>query len=157
MEYLHNDFTLEICPCAFPLSTDSIALSGFVRLPKQASVLDLGAGCGTLGLLLCAKDPGCTVTGIELDENLSPAVKLKVVQGLMKENDERAAAIYDTIGAYFGYAIEYYAEFYDIKHVIILGRVTSGKGGDTILSVCKEVLAEVFPEYAHFNITKNHA
>ena len=69
MEYLHNGFTLELCQGAFPLSTDSIALSGFVRLPKQATVLDLGAGCGTLGLLLCAKDQGCTVTGIEVDEN----------------------------------------------------------------------------------------
>ena len=69
MEYLHNGFTLELCKGAFPLSTDSIALSGFVRLPKQANVLDLGAGCGTLGLLLCAKDTGCTVTGIEVDEN----------------------------------------------------------------------------------------
>ena len=69
MEYLHNGFTLDICEGAFPLSTDSIALSGFARLPKQANVLDLGAGCGTLGLLLCAKDPGCKVTGIEVDKN----------------------------------------------------------------------------------------
>ena len=69
MEYLHNGYTLDICQGAFPLSTDSIALSGFVRLPRQASVLDLGAGCGTLGLLLCAKDSGCKVTGIEVDEN----------------------------------------------------------------------------------------
>lgn len=69
MEYLHNGFTLELCEGAFPLSTDSIALSGFARLPKRASVLDLGAGCGTLGLLLCANDTGCTVTGIEVDEN----------------------------------------------------------------------------------------
>ncbi len=66
MEYLHNGYTLDICPGAFPLSTDSIALSGFVRLPKNASVLDLGSGCGTLGLLLCAKDAGCTVTGVEI-------------------------------------------------------------------------------------------
>lgn len=66
METLHNGFTLQLCDGAFPLSTDSIALSGFVRLPKNASVLDLGSGCGTLGLLLCAKDPGCSVTGIEL-------------------------------------------------------------------------------------------
>ena len=69
MEYLHNGFTLDICRGAFPLSTDSIALSGFARLPKHARVLDLGAGCGTLGLLLCAKDSGCKVTGIEVDEN----------------------------------------------------------------------------------------
>ncbi len=69
MELLHNGFTLDLCEGAFPLSTDSIALSGFVRLPRQAKVLDLGAGCGTLGLLLCANDPNCSVTGIELDES----------------------------------------------------------------------------------------
>lgn len=67
MEILHNGFTLDIPQCCFPLSTDSIALSGFVRLSRQAKILDLGAGCGTLGLLLCAKDNSCSVTGIELD------------------------------------------------------------------------------------------
>ena len=69
MEQLHNGFTLELCPGAFPLSTDSIALSNFVKLPKNAKVLDLGSGCGTLGMLLCAKDSSCTVTGVELMEN----------------------------------------------------------------------------------------
>ena len=69
MEQLHNGFTLELCEGAFPLSTDSIVLSGFTKLPKQANVLDLGSGCGTLGLLLCAKDSCCKVTGIEVDEN----------------------------------------------------------------------------------------
>ncbi len=73
MEQLHNGFTLELCQGAFPLSTDSMALSGFVRLPKDAKVLDLGAGCGTLGLLLCANDPNCTVTGVEIDEKAHQA------------------------------------------------------------------------------------
>lgn len=68
METLHNGFTLMLCDGAFPLSTDSVALSGFARLPKNASVLDLGSGCGTLGLYLCADHPDCTVTGIELME-----------------------------------------------------------------------------------------
>ena len=68
MEQLHNGYTLELCEGAFPLSTDSIALSHFVRLPKTAKVLDLGSGCGTLGLLLCARDQSCCVTGIELQE-----------------------------------------------------------------------------------------
>lgn len=66
MEYLHNGYTLEIPPGAFPLSTDSMALAGFVKLKKGAKVLDLGSGCGTLGLLLCADHPDCFVTGIEL-------------------------------------------------------------------------------------------
>lgn len=84
--------------------------------------------------------------GIELDESLSPAEKLKVVQKLMAEGDERAAKIYDTIGVYFGYAIAYYAMFYDIKHVIIMGRVTSGEGGTILLSRANEVLEKEFPE-----------
>ncbi len=73
MEQLHGGLTLQLCPGAFPLSTDSMVLSGFVRLGKQAKVLDLGSGCGTLGLLLCADHPDCTVTGVELDENAHAA------------------------------------------------------------------------------------
>ena len=68
MEQLHNGYTLELCEGAFPLSTDSVALAHFARLPKNATVLDLGSGCGTLGMLLCAEDTSCRVTGIELDE-----------------------------------------------------------------------------------------
>lgn len=67
MEYLSNGFTLNIPEGVFPLSTDSILLSDFVRLPKNARILDLGSGCGTLGTLLCARDSSCQVTGIELD------------------------------------------------------------------------------------------
>ncbi|MBO7157381.1 MAG: ROK family protein, partial [Clostridia bacterium] len=86
--------------------------------------------------------------GIELDPNMTPAEKLKVVQGLMAEGDERAAKIYDTIGCYFGYAIGYYAEFYEMKHVLIMGRVTSGKGGEILLARAQEVLDTEFPELA---------
>ena len=67
MEYLPNGFTLEIPDGAFPLSTDSMALAHFVKLNRSARVLDLGSGCGTLGLLLCASHPDCHVTGIEMD------------------------------------------------------------------------------------------
>ena len=86
--------------------------------------------------------------GIELDESLSPAEKLKVVQELMEKGDQNAADIYETIGVYFGYAIAYYCEFYDIKHVLIMGRVTSGQGGQIILSKAQEVLDKEFPELA---------
>lgn len=67
MEILQNGYQLDIPTGSFPLSTDSMLLGDFVRLPKNATVCDLGAGCGTLGLLLCAKDPSCTVTGVEID------------------------------------------------------------------------------------------
>lgn len=66
MEQLPNGLTLELSDGSFPLSTDSMVLAHFARLPKNASVLDLGSGCGTLGLLLCAKDSTCRVTGVEL-------------------------------------------------------------------------------------------
>ena len=68
MEQLHNGFVLEAGGDGFPLSTDSMVLAHFARLPKNARILDLGSGCGTLGLLLCAKDSGCHVTGLEIDE-----------------------------------------------------------------------------------------
>ncbi len=105
-------------------------------------------GCGVKYFSQDAVIKLAPAAGIELDEKLSPAEKLKVVQGLMKDGDERAAAIYDTIGAYFGYAIAYYAEFYDMKHVLIMGRVTSGEGGVILLERAKEVLDSEFPELA---------
>ena len=67
MEYLHNGFTLELSSVAFPLSTDSIALAHFAAGSRCKRFLDLGSGCGTLGLLLCARRTDCFVTGIELD------------------------------------------------------------------------------------------
>ncbi len=66
MEFLWNGDTLELTG-GFPLSTDSMVLADFVKVPRNAAVLDLGAGCGTLGLLLCARWESCTVTGVELD------------------------------------------------------------------------------------------
>ena len=103
-------------------------------------------GCGVKYFSQDAVIKLAPAAGIELDEALSPAEKLKVVQGLMEKGDERAAKIYDTIGVYFGYTIAYYALFYDIKHVLIMGRVTSGEGGVILLDRAKEVLAKEFPE-----------
>src|ERR1051325_11095143 len=76
------------------------------------------------------------------------AEKLKEVQKLMDRGDERAQKIYQTIGTYLGYALVHYADFYDIRHTLILGRVTSGPGGDLILNGAKEVLRVEFPELA---------
>ena len=74
--------------------------------------------------------------------------RLEAVQALMAEGDERAAKIYRTIGTCFGYAIAHYADFYDIKNLLILGRVSSGKGGEIIIEEAKKVLAAEFPELA---------
>jgi predicted NBD/HSP70 family sugar kinase len=105
-------------------------------------------GCGVKYFSQDAVIKLAPAAGIELEESLSPAEKLKVVQGLMAEGDERAKAIYETIGAYFGYTIAYYCEFYDIKQVLIMGRVTSGEGGVILLDVAKKTLEAEFPHLA---------
>ena len=85
--------------------------------------------------------------GYVFEEGLTPAEKLKVVQKMMAEENPLAQEIYETIGTYLGYTLPYYAEFYDIKYLLLLGRVTSGKGGDIIIEKANEVLKEVFPEF----------
>ncbi len=77
---------------------------------------------------------------IEVDAKLGLPEKLKHVQALMANGDARARKIYETIGTYLGYAVAHYADFYNLKHVLILGRVTSGAGGDLIIAGAKEVL-----------------
>ena len=90
MEFLPNGFTLSLCDGAFPLSTDSMVLAHFARLPKNARVLDLGSGCGTLGLLLCSKDPNCHVIGVELEEK----AHLEALENIRRNNlDTRMESI----------------------------------------------------------------
>ena len=84
--------------------------------------------------------------GIELPEEASPAEKLKVVQKLMAEGSPKAKEIYENIGTYLGYTIAYYSEFYDIKYLLLLGRVTSGDGGLILIDKANEVLNAEFPE-----------
>ena len=84
--------------------------------------------------------------GIKFDGALGPAEKLKFVQGMLDEGDARAKAIFQTIGDYVGYGIAHYANFYELRHVLILGRVTSGEGGNIILEHARDVLEKEFPE-----------
>ncbi|MBO5079157.1 MAG: ROK family protein [Oscillospiraceae bacterium] len=86
--------------------------------------------------------------GIELDDSLTPAEKLKVVQGLMEQDDPRAQAVFRDIGIYLAYTVVQYCHFYDIHYLMLLGRVMSGKGGDLILSTCNDVLRDEFPQIA---------
>jgi predicted NBD/HSP70 family sugar kinase len=86
--------------------------------------------------------------GIEVDPKLPLPEKLKQVQQLMQQGDCRALKIYQTIGTYLGYGIAHLAEFYDLENVLILGRVTSGPGGDVIIAGAKEVLKAEFPALA---------
>ncbi len=86
--------------------------------------------------------------GITLDESLSPAEKLKVVQKEMETGSESARDIYRSIGVYLGHALAYYAMYYSIAHVLLLGRVMSGEGGDLVIAEARRVLDEEYPECA---------
>ena len=86
--------------------------------------------------------------GIDTPPDMPLPERLKVVQRLMLEGDYRAKKIYETIGTYLGYGVAHFAAFYDIRHVLVLGRVTSGPGGDDIISGARAVLDLEFPDLA---------
>jgi predicted NBD/HSP70 family sugar kinase len=73
-------------------------------------------------------------------------LKLVEVQKLAASGDDRALRIYESIGVFFGYAIAHYADFYEIRNLLALGRVMSGEGGNLILATARRVLQEEFPE-----------
>jgi predicted NBD/HSP70 family sugar kinase len=85
---------------------------------------------------------------ISLPRAMGLPERLKEVQKLMSSGDARAVKIYETIGVYFGYAIAHYADFYDFRHLLILGRVTTGAGGEVMLGRAREVLRTEFSELA---------
>jgi predicted NBD/HSP70 family sugar kinase len=105
-------------------------------------------GCGVQyfsqqGVARLAGKAGFTFTpGMPLPEQLI------AVQQAMKEGDARARQVYESIGACFGYAIAHYAEFYEIRNLLVLGRVTSGEGGEIILAQAQQALLRDFPALA---------
>jgi len=105
-------------------------------------------GCGAQYFSQQAVGRLLPASGIEYDKDLKLPEQLKIVQKLMEEGDERAHKIYDAIGIYLGYSLAHYAEFYDFEYVLLLGRVTSGPGGELIIERSKEVMAAEFPELA---------
>jgi len=103
-------------------------------------------GCGSQYLSQVAVVRLAQKVGITFSEETTLAEKLKFVQKLLDNGDERANKVFKTIGDYLGYSIAHYADFYPVKHVLILGRVTSGKGGHIILEEALHVLKEEFSE-----------
>ncbi|MCK4564598.1 MAG: ROK family protein [Verrucomicrobia bacterium] len=105
-------------------------------------------GCGVQYFSQQAVARLVPASGIELPADMPFPEQLIEVQKLMAEGDERAARIYSTIGTYLGYSLAHYADFYKIRKMLLLGRVTSGQGGSIIIEKAQEVLDTLFPELA---------
>ena len=103
-------------------------------------------GCGVQYFSQQAVARLVPASGLEIDQSLPFPEQLIKVQEFMEQGDERAAAIYRSIGVYLGYAVPHFARFYTIRHLLLLGRVLSGAGGDLILKQAEEVLAGEFPD-----------
>jgi predicted NBD/HSP70 family sugar kinase len=88
------------------------------------------------------------LAGLDFPAEVALPERLVEVQHLMHQGDARAEAIYRTIGVCFGYAIAQWAEFYPIRNLLVLGRVTSGAGGDLLLAESARVLRAEFPALA---------
>ena len=99
------------------------------------------------------------VAGIDAPAGMPLPERLKQVQALRADGDDRSRKIYETIGTYMGYGVAHFASFYDLRHVLVLGRVTSGPGGDDIVLGARRVLDVEFPELARriaFHVPDEH-
>jgi len=105
-------------------------------------------GVGALYFSQQAVNKLLPAAGIQLPASMGLPERLKEVQALIAKGDERAAKIYETIGIYLGYTLAHYADYYDFNDVLILGRVTTGRGGDIVLERARTVLKTEFPELA---------
>ncbi|MFU8848050.1 MAG: ROK family protein [Opitutales bacterium] len=86
--------------------------------------------------------------GIAVDPEASMPVILEQVQALADQGDERALKVFQSIGVYLAHALALFSEHYAIQHVLLLGRVMSGAGGECLLGQAKEVLALEFTDLA---------
>ena len=107
---------------------------------------DRGVGCKYFSQDAVAKL--APAAGIALSERLTPAEKLKEVQKLAEQGLPYALEIFKSIGVYLGHTLSLYARLYDIRNLIVLGRVASGVGGELIVSECQRVLKEEYPALA---------
>ena len=105
-------------------------------------------GCGVQYFSQVGANRVAIAGGMEFPPGLGLPERLVVLQEKMKAGDPLARQVYETIGAYVGYAVAHYADFYELKHILVLGRVTTGEGGEILAGVARKVLAAEFPELA---------
>jgi predicted NBD/HSP70 family sugar kinase len=107
-----------------------------------------GDCCGVQYFSQQATNRVATAAGMKFPREMGLPEKLIVLQEKINAGDPLARKVYETIGTYVGYGLAHYADFYELKHVLILGRVTTGPGGEIILSEAQDVLRKEFPELA---------
>jgi predicted NBD/HSP70 family sugar kinase len=112
--------------------------------PRDEWSGDLGVGAQYFSQQAVARL--APLAGLEFPDEMPLPERLVEVQHLMKKNDPRAEKIYRTIGTYFGYAVAHFCEFYEVRHILLLGRVMSGHGGELIVEEGRRVLGQVFPD-----------
>ena len=105
-------------------------------------------GCGAQYFSQQGSNRIASSAGMQFQPDMPLPERLVVLQNKMAAGDPLAKQVYETIGTELGYAVAHYADFYELKHVLILGRVTTGPGGEIILKRSLEVLRAEFPELA---------
>lgn len=103
-------------------------------------------GCGVQYLTQVGAIRVAESAGMSFKAGLGLPERLVALQERMSTDDPLARQVYETLGVYLGYAVAHYADFYDLRHILVLGRVTTGPGGDVIVAKAKEVLEVEFPE-----------
>jgi predicted NBD/HSP70 family sugar kinase len=86
--------------------------------------------------------------GLNLPEEMKLPERLKEIQSLTEKGQPAACQIFRDLGTYLGYTAQLYSLFYDYHHLLILGRVTSGRGGELIKEQAETVLTTDFPQLA---------
>lgn len=107
---------------------------------------DIGVGCKYFSQDAVSKL--APAAGITLSESKTPAEKLREIQKLADQDNPDALAIFDSIGVYLAHTLYLYEMFYDIRYLLVLGRVASGIGGERIVAECRRVLCDEYPDLA---------
>lgn len=119
--------------------------------PRDEWSSDLGVGANYLSQQAVGRL--APLAGFEFPAGTPLPEQLKLVQKAMAEQDPRAEKIYRAIGSYLGYAVGHYADFYELEHLLLLGRVSSGQGGSIIIEEAQAVLRDDFPNrHVEFHI-----
>ena len=112
------------------------------------SAIDPWSGDRGCGASYLSQDAAIRLAGMEADDSLTPAEKLTRIQQRMAEGDPQMRRVYESLGVYLGYAVAEYAWLYDMRHVLTMGRVTSGRGGEILMDAARAVLKTDFPQLA---------